>query len=70
MLNRKEIVEKFLVQPGEKFRLKDHDPGWDGDDSVPKAERKKLAQEVLTQDVSALAEAQELLYASDSWSLW
>jgi PPK2 family polyphosphate:nucleotide phosphotransferase len=69
MLNRKQIVELFRVEPGAKLRLKDHDPGWDGDDSVPKAERKKLAQEVLTQDVSALAEAQELLYADDSWSL-
>src|SRR5262245_2074556 len=69
MLNRKEIVKKFRVEPGEKFRLKDHDPGWDGDDDVPKEERKKLAQEVLTQDVSELAEAQQLLYADDSWSL-
>jgi len=69
MLNRKQIVKQFRVEPGEKFRLKDHDPGWDGDDDVPKAERKKIAQEVLTQDVSALAEAQELLYASDTWSL-
>jgi PPK2 family polyphosphate:nucleotide phosphotransferase len=69
MLNRKEIVKALRVEPGAKFRLKDHDPGWNGDDDVPKAERKKLAEEVLTQDVSALAEAQELLYADDSWSL-
>jgi len=69
MLNRKQIVKQLRVEPGEKFRLKDHDPGWDGDDDIPKAERKRIAQEVLTQDVSALSEAQELLYASDSWSL-
>jgi PPK2 family polyphosphate:nucleotide phosphotransferase len=59
----------FRVEPGEKLRLKDHEPGWNGNDDVPKAERKKLAAEVLTQDISALAEAQELLYASDTWSL-
>jgi PPK2 family polyphosphate:nucleotide phosphotransferase len=69
MLRPKDLIQKFRIQPGAKFRLKDHDPGWDGDDKVPKAQRKKLAEELLTQDVSALAEAQELLYADDSWSL-
>ena len=69
MVSRKEVLKKFRVEPGEKFRLKDHDPAWDGDDEIPKAERKEFAEKILTQDVSALAEAQELLYADDSWSL-
>jgi len=69
MFSRKDLIEKFHVAPSKKFRLKDHDPGWDGDDKIPKAERKKLAEELLTQDVSALAKAQELLYADNSWSL-
>jgi PPK2 family polyphosphate:nucleotide phosphotransferase len=69
MLNRKAIVKLFRVEPGEKFRLKDYDPGWDGDDRVPKAERKEMAEKILSQDVSALSEAQELLYADNSWSL-
>jgi PPK2 family polyphosphate:nucleotide phosphotransferase len=69
MRSRKEIIDMFCVPAGKKFRLKDYDPGWDGDDSIPKAKRKELAGEILSQDVSALAEAQEKLYASDSWSL-
>ncbi len=69
MLNRQKIIEKFRVQPGEKFRLKDHDPAWDGDDAIPKADRKQMAAALLSEDVTALAEAQELLYADDSWSL-
>ena len=69
MLKRKEVLEKFRVKPGKKFRLKDHDPSWDGNDDVPKAERKEFAEKILSQDVSALAEAQELLYADNSWSL-
>jgi PPK2 family polyphosphate:nucleotide phosphotransferase len=69
MLKRKDVLEKFRVRPGKKFRLKDHDPAWDGNDDVPKAERKELAEKILSQDVSALAEAQELLYADNSWSL-
>jgi len=68
-LDRKEIIDKFRVPPDQKVRLKDYDPSWTGDDKVPKAERKELAAEILTQDVTALAKAQELLYADDSWSL-
>jgi PPK2 family polyphosphate:nucleotide phosphotransferase len=69
MIHRKDLIAKFRVPPGKKFRLKDHDPGWNGDNKIPKAERKQLAEELLTQDISALAESQELLYADDSWSL-
>jgi len=67
--SRKQVMERFRVVPGEKFRLADHDPAWDGDDEIPKAERKEFAEKILTEDVSALAEAQELLYAADSWSV-
>jgi PPK2 family polyphosphate:nucleotide phosphotransferase len=63
------IVEQFRVQPGTKVRLKDHDPAWEGDTKQTKKERKQLAQKLLSEDVSALAEAQDLLYASDTWSV-
>jgi PPK2 family polyphosphate:nucleotide phosphotransferase len=69
MLTRHDIVDRFRVRPGRKFRLKDHDPAWDGNDAIPEDERKELAEKVLTEDVSELAEAQEQLYAADSWSL-
>ena len=35
----------------------------------PKADRKQFAEEVLSEDVSALAEAQDRLYAADYWSI-
>src|SRR5688572_5201167 len=69
MIDRDKLIEKFRVHPGKKFRLKDHDPEWAGDRDVPVEKRKEFAQESLTQDVSELAEAQELLYADDSYSL-
>ena len=51
-LSRKEVLKRFRVSPGEKFRLKDHDPGWTGDnEKIPKAERKEFAEKILTQDV-------------------
>jgi PPK2 family polyphosphate:nucleotide phosphotransferase len=68
-MTRKQVLKKFRVEPGEKFRLADHDPAWDGNDEIPKAERKEFAEKILTEDVSALAEAQELLYAADTWSV-
>src|SRR5262245_936546 len=68
-ITRQEVLRLFRVEPGKKFRLKDHDPAWAGDDDIPKEERKELAAKILSQDVTALAEAQQQLYADDSWSL-
>jgi PPK2 family polyphosphate:nucleotide phosphotransferase len=69
MTDIEDLISLFRVTPGKKFRLKDHDPGWSGDERKTKTERRKLAEELLSQDVSSLAAAQELLYASDSWSI-
>jgi len=69
MVSRQDIIERFRVLPGKKLKLKDYDPAWTGDGDMPKAKRKELAAELLSQDVSDLATAQELLYADDSWSL-
>ncbi len=63
------ILDQFLISPGEKVKLKDHDPGWAGDKKVPKEKRKEYAQELLKGDVEELAEAQALLYAADTWSV-
>jgi PPK2 family polyphosphate:nucleotide phosphotransferase len=64
-----DVIEQCRVPHGKSVDLKDHDPAWAGDPKLPKAERKQYAKEVLTQDVSALAEAQDRLYASDTWSI-
>jgi PPK2 family polyphosphate:nucleotide phosphotransferase len=69
MVSRKEIIDSFRVEPGKTLKLKDYDPAWAGDNERPKAERKEQAAELLSEDVSELAEAQELLYADDSWAL-
>ncbi|WP_165227090.1 polyphosphate kinase 2 family protein [Aquisphaera insulae] len=69
MERAEKLIELCRVSTGKKFRLKDHDPDWAGDSDIPKEERKAYAKESLTEDVSALAEAQDRLYASDSWSI-
>ena len=62
------IIDQFRAPHGKSIRLKDYDPGWDGDHTLPKAERKQFAEEVLSQDLTALAEMQDRLYAANRWS--
>jgi PPK2 family polyphosphate:nucleotide phosphotransferase len=54
----------FVVPPGRKFRLEDHDPAYTG-----ALKNKTQAQDALVEDVSALAAAQELLWASAQYSV-
>lgn len=69
MLTINQVIEQFHVPPGKKIRLKDYSTGWDGDDSLPETERKQKAAELLAKNVEELAEAQELLYADNRWSV-
>src|SRR4051794_20623328 len=64
-----DILDTCRVSAGKRVRLKDFDPSWAGDKDVPKAQRKAIAEKHLTEDTAALAEAQELLYASDTWAV-
>lgn len=64
-----DIIAMCHVPEGKKFRLKDHDPAWEGDKNIPEERRRQFAETLLSQDVSELAQAQELLYAADTWSL-
>ena len=63
------LLDQWRIPPNRKIRLDDFDPGWAGDPDLPKAERKQFAENVLSQDVSKLAEAQERLYAANRWSI-
>lgn len=67
-LNAK-VLNQFRVRPGKKLRLKDHDPGWEGDSKLSEKKRRKFAETVLAEDLTLLATAQEKLYAADEWSL-
>ncbi len=69
MQNVDQIIDQFRVPPGKRVRLKDFDPAWEGDPGVPKSTRKEQAKKLLSEDLTELASAQELLYAADSWSV-
>jgi PPK2 family polyphosphate:nucleotide phosphotransferase len=54
----------FLVPPGKKIRLEDYDPRYTAD-----LDGKKEGRAALVEDVSALAKAQEVLWASAQYSV-
>src|SRR6516225_380143 len=62
----RKVARKFCVNNGDKFRLKDFDPGDTlgfGDEAKPQA------KEALANGVQVLAELQDKLYAYDKWAL-
>jgi PPK2 family polyphosphate:nucleotide phosphotransferase len=69
MMRTEDIIDQFRAPHGKSIQLKDYDPGWNGNPKLPKVERKRFAEEVLTQDVTALAEMQDRLYAANRWSI-
>jgi PPK2 family polyphosphate:nucleotide phosphotransferase len=60
----RKFVERYRVDDGKDFRLKDHDP----DDSHG-IQSKSQAEKLLAKGVIRLAELQEKLYAQDRWAL-
>jgi PPK2 family polyphosphate:nucleotide phosphotransferase len=72
MSRRERILEQLLVEPGEPFVLAERDPGWTGGpdyEGLSHEELKAEAKAVLKQGIEELSEAQELLWASDTYAL-
>ena len=62
-------TKMFRVTPGEAPHLATRDPAWAGDEDRSEKKRKKQASKILEDSVEELAGLQELLYASDTWSV-
>ncbi|MBN2506894.1 MAG: polyphosphate kinase 2 family protein [Verrucomicrobia bacterium] len=60
------LVAPFRVTRGDRFRLKDFDPG---DTLQFHSEDKPRAKEALALGIRALAELQDVLYANDQWAV-
>src|ERR1700687_2902603 len=58
------IASQYCITDGKKFRLKDFDPN-----DTDGVKSKKVAESMLEQSSSMLAEMQEMLYAQDLWAL-
>src|SRR5262245_46695921 len=69
---REEIIKRFRLPPGNKVKLKDHDPAWAGTEELKeltKREIKDRARTVLDETLRDLADAQDLLYADNRYSV-
>jgi PPK2 family polyphosphate:nucleotide phosphotransferase len=72
MGRRERILERLLVEPGTAAGLAERDPAWKGGAEFEQLSAEKLkgtAREILKQGVKELSDAQELLWASDSYAL-
>jgi PPK2 family polyphosphate:nucleotide phosphotransferase len=72
MDRRERIIKRLLVKPGTPAGLAERDPAWRGGKEFEELSAEKLkgtAKEVLKQGVKELSDAQELLWASDTYAL-
>ena len=60
----KKLADKFRVNDGEHFRLKDYDPGDTGH-----WRSKEHAEEAVQEGIARTADLQDKLYAQDNWAL-
>ena len=71
-LKMPELERLFRVKPGARVSLKNRDPGWLGTPAMRqhgKDEIEDRSRNHLKDTVRRLAEAQEVLWASDTWSV-
>jgi PPK2 family polyphosphate:nucleotide phosphotransferase len=71
-VKRKRFIEQFRVRPGRKVDLREFTTDWTGTAAAKKLGDEKIkdrAQQILKKNQAELAEAQELLYASDVYSV-
>ena len=69
---KQRILDQVLVKPGSKVVLADCDPGWTGGvdfQELAHEELKAEAKAIRDQGVEELSEAQELLWATDTYAL-
>ena len=69
---KKKLIEQLRIAPGKKVRLDDFDTGWAQTPELKdagKATVKQKAAELLEANRAELAKAQELLWASDTYSV-
>jgi len=70
-----DAVEHFRVLAGKEIHLKDYDPGWvpkwakDKEDKEGKKAAKRQALDIVKKNLQKLTNVQELLWASDTYSI-
>src|ERR1700730_1600138 len=65
-MNFHKLIKRYVVEDGNDFRIKDHDPA---DPHELNSEDKPEAKEYVAQGVQRLSEMQDMLYAQCNWGL-
>src|SRR5947209_15164673 len=60
----KHPADQFLIKPHSKFRVKHFDPAWDGGE-----ESKQAAEKLMARNLERLANAQDLLWATERYAI-
>ena len=60
-----DLLDRFRIEDGKDFRLKDHDPADTAGLSIDKSDAKRM----LADGVKRLSDLQEVLYAQNQWSV-
>jgi PPK2 family polyphosphate:nucleotide phosphotransferase len=69
---RKKLIKALRAPAGKTISLKDYDPGWAVIPELKEAGEKQVVQaakDLLAENLAGLAEAQEVLYANDVYSV-
>jgi PPK2 family polyphosphate:nucleotide phosphotransferase len=69
---RQRLLEQLVVEPGSAAGLAARDPGWTGGEDFAHLSEdglKQRSKDALAQGIAELSDAQELLWASDSYAL-
>ncbi len=69
MLNLSDVIDMCRVPTGKKIKLKDFHTSWEVDPATAEADQRREARRLIEEDVHQLSISQQLLYASQSWSV-
>ena len=72
MNRRRQLLEQFVIAPGQPAGIAGRDPGWTGGDAFPELGADEVAQRAkdsITSGTAELSDAQELLWASDRYAV-
>lgn len=72
MMKADKVIKRLRIKPGQKVRLKDFDPAWIPTDEMAALKDESVkdrAREILEENRKRLSHAQEVLWASDTYSV-
>ncbi len=67
-----EIMKRCLINKENSFKISEYETSWEGTEEIHRLSEEKLkkkSRKIIEKNLKELSEAQELLYASDKYSM-